>query len=81
MKSPSNEWSLPSCTEPQKASTKLVHFVLIYQTAYTNPTIAPVPLNLMASLLFHCPQASNGETPVHKNKLMKNNKEIFQSIL
>ena len=66
---------------PRKLAQNWYTLFLFSKATYTNPIIAPVPLNLMASLLFHRPQASNGETPVHKNKLMKNNKEIFQSIL
>jgi hypothetical protein len=33
---------------------------LFNKATYTNQIIAPVPLNLIAYLLFHSPQASNG---------------------
>ena len=45
---------------PRKLAQNWYTLFLFSKTVYTNQIIAPVPLNLMASLLLHCPQASNG---------------------
>ena len=73
---------------PRKLAQNWYTLFLFSKAEYTYPIIAPVPLNLMASLFFYSPQASNdahayvlGKHLYTKNKLIKNNKEILQIIL
>ena len=50
---------------------------LFTKATFTNPTIAPVPLNLMASPFFHSQQASKGAHTymLGKHLYTKNNKK------